>query len=151
MDSSILRKDFLEAVEKKDKGAIKNYITQRITEDKGFRTGAVEQCMEYLMENGLDIKEEYVIQPGEEGPFPDDIKELFNFKVRWLKQNFAYDKRIGDIKRIGRELESRKTAGFSPAPQGHRSQIKKVSPLAIVGVIVLIAAVIGTIIALLRK
>lgn len=116
--------------------------------------------MEYIKEHSISITEPFKKNINErEVPANSSewTKELFQDKVEDLRQNFAYDERVGELKKIGRVAyadqikKETSTPSFKEAPTGRRSNAKKTSPLMIFGTIVAVVAVIVAIIFLFKK
>ena len=144
--------DFLEAVEKRDFPELRTYITEKIQADPLFEKNESKLCMDFLKEKGLDITEPFQLNGGET-PIPADRtkwdKWLFHDKVICLRRNFAYDERIQDIEKIGKEVYGKENVS-KPIIQ-NQSKNRNVSPFAIAGIAAAIVAVIGLIIWILKK
>lgn len=152
--------EFIEAVDKEDIPYLRSFIASTIRVDPTFNKAKCEDCMEYIKEHSISITEPFKKNVNErEVPANSSewTKELFQDKVEDLRQNFAYNERIGELKKIGRvayadqiKKETSKPS-FKEAPTGRRSSAKKTSPLMIFGTIVAVAAVIVAIIFLFKK
>lgn len=143
---------FVDAAENGDISTLRNYVAESIQIDPLFEDSICEDCMAYLKGKGVDITEplhKTAIEP----LVPQDHslwkKELFHEKVECLRQNFAYDERIPEIKEIGKEVYGKKSVN-SPTAQVEIKKCK-VSPFAIAGIVAAIVAVIGLIIWILKK
>lgn len=154
---------FLDAADKKDIPTLRNYVAATISFDPAFNKSKCDACMKYLEEKDIDITEKYKANINER-EVPEDkskwTKELFQDKVEDLRQNFAYEKRIKELREIGPKVYAdrieksqpeNKSESFKEAPKGRRSNTEKPSVAGIIAVIAVIAAVIGTIIYLLKK
>lgn len=164
MENNKFQPEFYDAVNKKDIPYLRNYVAASIRFDPAFNKSKCDACMKYLEEKDIDITEEYKANINER-EVPEDkskwTKELFQDKVEDLRQNFAYEKRIKELREIGPKVYAdrieksqpeNKSESFKEAPKGRRSSsTEKPSVAGVIAVIAVIAAVIGTIIYLLRK
>lgn len=155
---SSMKPEFTSAVEKEDIPYLRSYIASTIINDPTFNKGTCDNCMAYLNANNLDITEPYELNITEE-PTPTDKslwdKRLFLRKVEYLRKNFAYEKRIGEIREIGRVVyadeSAEQKANFEDAPKGRRSDKKNSSLAMIIGAVVAIATIIAIITFLVKK
>lgn len=152
-----VNQEFIEAAARRDIPYLRSHITAEIQTDPLFKSGACDECMAYLSGIGLDITEPYCLD-SVEAPTPTDKnqwdKRLFFGKVEFLRRNFAYEKRVSELKEIGKHAfadEIEESATFEEAPKGRRSEKKKTSPVAIIGVIAAVAAIVALIAFLLKK
>ena len=157
--------EFIEAVDKNDVSYLRSFIASTIRVDPAFNKAKCDDCMSYIREHGLDITEAFKLNASE-SPTPTNhsewTKDLFHKKVEYLRLNFAYDERVGELKEISRvayadqiKKEVSKPS-FTEAPKGRRSNTKKTSPvttspLMIVGAIAAVVAVIVAIVLLFKK
>ena len=151
--------EFIEAVEKKDISYLRSFIASTIRVDPAFNKAKCDDCMDYIKERGLDITEDFKLD-AVEAPTPTNPsewnKELFHKKVEYLRRNFAYTERVGELKKIGRVVyadQIKKEApkqSFTEAPQGRRSSTPKTSPLTTspLMIFVAVAAVVAVIVAI---
>lgn len=157
--------EFIEAVENNDVSYLRSFIASTIRVDPAFNDAECDDCMSYIQEHGLNITEAFKLNASE-SPTPVNqsewTKDLFHDKVEYLRLNFAYDERVGELKRIGRVAYADKIKkdtsklSFTEAPKGRRSSTKKTSPvttspLMIFGAIAAAVAVIVAIVLLFKK
>ena len=144
--------EFLNAIENKDLTYLRAYITEGILLDPCFEKNDCQHCMDFLKEKGIDITEPFQLNANE-SPTPQNKaewnKDLFFYKVTYLRRNFAYDKRIPEIKDIGKEVYGKESVS-KPIIQ-NQSENRNMSPFAIAGIVAAIVAVIGLIIWILKK
>lgn len=164
MSSTNLSKQFTNAVAEKNIPYLRSYIASEIRADPMFKKNICDECMAYIRGKGLDITEPFRLDISEE-PTPNERskwdKRLFLGKVEYLRLNFAYDKRIAELKEIGKvayaseaepevKADGQKTT-FKVAPKGRRSKKQKTSPALVIGVIAAVAAIAAIIAFFLRK
>ena len=156
--------EFIEAVEKKDISYLRSFIASTIRVDPAFNKAKCDDCMDYIKEHGLDITEVFKLNASE-APTPTNpsewTKDLFHDKVEYLRLNFAYNERVGELKKIGRTAyadqikKENPKQSFTEAPKGRRSNTQKTSlkasPLMIFGAITAAVAVIVAIVLLFKK
>lgn len=156
--SKSLRQEFISATQKEDVPYLRSFIASEIINDPTFKKGVCDECMSYLKSNGVNITVPYELNTTEE-PTPTDKsmwdKRLFLRKVEYLRKNFAYEERIGELREIGKvayyEEPVSEKANFEEAPKGRRSEKKNSSLAAIFGAIAAVAAIIAVIAVLLKK
>lgn len=157
--------EFIEAVEKKDVPYLRSFIASTIRVDPAFNKAKCDDCMSYIKEHGLDITEVFKLNASET-PTPTNPSEwtqdLFHDKVEYLRLNFAYNERVGELKKIGRTAYADQIKqevpkqSFTEAPKGRRSSTQKTSPvkaspLMIFGTVAAVVAVIVAIVLLFKK
>lgn len=153
-----LRQEFISAAQNKDVPYLRSYIASEIINDPTFKKSVCDDCMEYLSNCGLDITEPYQLDSIEE-PTPTDKtkwdKRLFLGKVEFLRTNFAYEKRVKELKEIGPIAYAGdvtdERGNFEEAPQGRRSAKKNSSLAVIIGVAAAVTAIIAVIVWLTKK
>lgn len=156
--STNMRQEFITAAQKNDAPYLRSFIASEIINDPTFKRGVCDDCMTYLKTNGVDITVPYELNTTEE-PTPTDKtkwdKRLFLRKVEYLRKNFAYDERIGELREIGKvayhDESASEKANFVEAPKGQRSEKKNTSLAALIGAIAAVAAIIAVIVLLLKK
>lgn len=156
--SANMRPEFIAAMQKEDKPYLRAFIASEIINDPTFKRGYCDDCMAYLKTNGVDITIPYELNITEE-PTPADKaswdKGLFLRKVEYLRKNFAYDKRIAELREIGKVAYAEELAGeqvnFNKAPKGRRSEKKNPSIAATIGVVAAVAAIIAVIAMLVKR
>lgn len=154
-----LSQTFLSAVQRKDIPYLRSIITSRIIDDPTFKECICDDYMSYLANSGLDITEPYQLNLIEEiTPTDPDkwSKDLFLDKVEFLRTNFAYEKRIKELKQIGpavyaKDVTENQQPNFSKAPKGRRSEKKNPSLAAMIGVVAAVAAIIAVIAMLVKR
>lgn len=153
-----MRQEFISAAERKDIPYLRSYIASEIINDPTFKKSLCDECMEYLENCGLDITESYQLD-SIETPTPTDKslwdKRLFLGKVEFLRTNFAYEKRIKELREIGSVAYAEDLAeekpNFTEAPKGRRSEKKNTSLTAMIGAVTAVAAIIAVIAMLIKK
>ena len=156
--STNMRQEFISAAERKDIPYLRSYIASEIINDPTFKKSLCDECMEYLANCGLDITESYQLD-SIETPTPTDEslwdKRLFLSKVEFLRTNFAYERRIKELRKIGpvayAEDVVEETPNFTAAPKGRRSEKKNSSLAAVIGTVAAVAAIIAVIALLMKK
>lgn len=156
--STNLREEFIYAVQKEDIPYLRSFITSEIINDPTFHRSVCDDCMAYLKEKGVEITVPYELNPSEEMTPTDKAlwdKKLFMRKVEYLRRNFAYEKRIVELREIGKvayaeELVEEKP-NFTVAPKGRRSEKKNSSLSMIIGAVAAVAAIIAFIALLVKR
>lgn len=156
--STNMRQEFISAAQRKDVPYLRSFIASEIINDPTFKKSTCDECMEYLANCGLDITEPYQLD-SIEAPTPTDKslwdKRLFLGKVEFLRTNFAYEKRIKELREIGPVVYAEDLAeekpNFTEAPKGRRSEKKNSSLATMIGVVAAIAAVVAAIALLMKK
>lgn len=156
--STNMRQEFIAATQRNDVPYLRSFIASEIINDPTFKKGVCDECMDYLAKCGLDITEPYQLD-SIEAPTPTDKslwdKRLFLGKVEFLRTNFAYEKRIKELREIGpvayaEDLVEEKP-NFTEAPKGRRSEKKNSSLATVIGAVAAIAAIIAVIALLVKR